>query len=389
MKEICEKTSCTGCTACAAVCPQDCISMQSDEQGFLRPVIRQADCVDCGLCRRSCPVSCRPSQRSEETAAYAAINPQPQRARSASGGIFPLLAHCILKQGGTVYGAAYDADGQVRHISITQETELPLLQGAKYVQSDLGNTFRRMQAQLEAGTPVLFSGTPCQVSGLYAFLGRSYDTLFVIDLICHGVPSPKAWRSYLAWRMREDGQSALPVSVNQRSKCSGWSRYRYSVELCYADGTQYVRPNAEDAYMEAFISNLSLRPSCSVCVSKGLARPSDITLGDYWGIWEQMPDMDDDGGTSVVLVHSAKGRQLLKQVRESLRLQKVDTLQAVQENSSAIASAPAHARRDEFLALLDTCDFGEACCRTMPVQPSAPPTWRQRIKRRLKRWERK
>ena len=216
------------------------------------------------------------------------------------------------------------------------------MQGAKYVQSELRDTFLEAENALKAGRKVLFSGTPCQIAGLKNYLGKEYDNLLTVDLVCHGVPSPLVWESYLKYRKEKDGQSEVADKVNMRSKVTGWSRYNYSVEYKYKDGQVYQKKNGEDPYMRAFVSNMILRPSCNECHFKGLERCSDFTLGDFWGIWNIKPEMDDDKGTSLVVVHSEKGRMYWEKIKEFCVSVEVTAEEAYRENPSMMVASAVH-----------------------------------------------
>lgn len=198
MIQIADKHNCCGCSACANVCPKTCIAMSTDEEGFLYPVVDMSVCVGCGLCEKVCPflTELRPKKPKNT---YAAINPnEEERLRSSSGGIFTLLAQETLKAGGVVFGAAFDGDWSVKHIGIENIKELPKLQGSKYVQSKIGNSYKKAKQLLDKDIPVLFSGTTCQIAGLLKYLRKEYEKLLTVDVICHGVPSPRIWQDVVS-----------------------------------------------------------------------------------------------------------------------------------------------------------------------------------------------
>ena len=347
-------SNCTGCHACASICPHKCIVMKENSAGFLFPEINSIECVQCNLCEKVCPVI-HEQQRSLQTLAYAVQNRNETiRYASTSGGIFSLLAENIIDQGGLVFGAAYDDNFTVRHIAIADRQELSHLRGAKYTQSVVGNSFQKVKTILNSGRKVLFSGTPCQCSGLKAFLGRDYDNLLLVDLICHGVPSPKVWQAYIDYRSSKENEGIRPVQINMRSK------------------------------VRAFIGNICLCDSCSDCVAKGEERCTDFTLGDYWGIWNQHPDFDDDKGTSIVFVHSEKGKRFLKQISEQIECLSVKTEEACKENESLIKSSMPHKKRGEFLASVDASTFEDLVLEYFPLQDVKKTGFFQRIKERVR-----
>lgn len=377
-------SNCTGCHACASICPHKCIVMKENSAGFLFPEINSIECVQCDLCEKVCPVI-HEQQRSLQTLAYAVQNRNETiRDASTSGGIFSLLAENIIDQGGLVFGAAYDDNFTVRHIAIADRQELSHLRGAKYTQSVVGNSFQKVKTILNSGRKVLFSGTPCQCSGLKAFLGRDYDNLLLVDLICHGVPSPKVWQAYIDYRSSKENEGIRPVQINMRSKVSGWSRYRYSTEFDYGDGHITRIHNNRDLFMRAFIGNICLCDSCSDCVAKGEERCTDFTLGDYWGIWDQHPNFDDDKGTSIVFVHSEKGKRFLKQISEQIECLSVETEEACKENESLIKSSMPHKKRGEFLASVDASTFEDLVLEYFPLQDARKTGFFQRIKERVR-----
>ena len=383
MMTLCEKTICTGCSACAAACPQGCISMARDEEGFLRPQIDRALCIECGMCERSCPVLHVPAV-GQESAAFAAKAAQEDILRqSTSGGIFTLLCRWVLERGGAVFGAAYEEDHSVAHRKIDSEEELPRLRFAKYTQSVMGNTFAQVRQELEDGRHVLFSGTPCQAAGLKTYLGRPYEKLVLVDVICHGVPSPEVWAHYMRYRGETDAAGELPAKINMRSKCTGWPSY--SVEFSYENGAVYRALNHEDPFMRGFVRDLYLRPSCHDCRFKGASRCSDFTLGDYWGVWSQLPTYDDQRGTSLVLVHSAKGRGIWAEICGDARWQQVVLPDCLAENPAAVRSPEVPENRDAFWARYRSEDFSRLIEELLPPpqKPGKTPLWR-RVARKLR-----
>ena len=350
MPKLAEPIFCTGCTACASACPRNCISMTADADGFLSPVIDAGRCVECGLCEKVCPLVSPVATPQRQPQAYAAYSgDEAMRLASSSGGVFTELARQILGQGGAVYGAAYDAQFAVRHICVDSEKNLAKLRGAKYAQSDLRGIFPEVKARLEDGQPVLFSGTPCQVAGLKVYLRKDYANLVTVDFVCHSVPSPMAWQEYVKLRARQDNGGQLPSTVNLWDKATGWSRYGYSNRFTYADGRTHSAGSGESLYMKLFGGGYISRNACENCHFKGYSRVSDVTVGDFWGIWDIAPEMDDNKGTSVVLVQSEKGAALLEAIRERLVLKEVSLEDASAQNSAMIRTTPVSPRRAEAL----------------------------------------
>ena len=349
MLELTKKQSCSGCHACANACPKQCIRMQADAEGFLYPEIDRSRCVDCHLCEKVCPIlngKCESAQAAQD--AYAAYcKDDAVRKESSSGGIFTLLAEQVIDRGGVVFGAALSEDCRsVRHISAETKESLAALRGSKYVQSTIGTAFQEARAFLEAGRPVLFTGTPCQIGGLYAYLRKDYENLLTQDLVCHGAPSPKVWERYV--RLRENKAGAKTKAVFFRSKVTGWKTY--SLAFSFENGTDYSAGVREDPYMKGFLADLYLRPCCHACAFKTRQRQADITLSDFWGVQNVLPKLDDNLGTSVIWLHTEKGKALFQQIMPQLTCDKIEVEQAIVYNSAAVSSTREPAGRQQFWA---------------------------------------
>ncbi len=370
------------CTACAAVCPRGCITMAADAYGFPYPVVDGDSCIGCGLCETVCPVL-SPQKCVHSPAAYAAQSrDECLRWESSSGGVFSELARAVLAQGGAVFGAAYDETFQVVHRCVEREADLAALRGAKYAQSHLGTTFAQVQQRLKTGQTVLFSGTPCQVTGLRAFLRQDYPNLITVDFVCHGVPAPLAWREYVTYRTGRDRGGKAPQAINLRSKVSGWSRYRYCNVFSYPDGTCHAQQSSQSLFMKLFVEDFINRESCACCPCKGYSRVSDFTLGDFWGIWDILPELDDDKGTSLVLVQSEKGQRLWGQISPGLTLCPVTLEQASAQNPSLLSSSAAHPNRAQALERIRGGDI--AACEAF-LSPGSASKLKSILKKLLKR----
>ena len=279
------------------------------------------------------------------------------REESSSGGVFTALAEAVLDKGGVVCAAKYDADFSVVHDFARSVYDLAAFRGAKYAQSKPEHCFPEIKRLLRDGVTVLFVGTPCQAAGLSAYLGKPDTNLILVDMICHGVPSPKVWQRYLDERNKLDAPQSVLKSVNQRCKESGWSRYKYSVEMTYADGYRYCVPQGQDWFMRGFTENLYLRPSCENCHFKGLRRCSDLTLGDFWGIWDLAPLFDDDLGISLLLIHSPRGNLIWNEVCGQFNVMPFSADDSTVANPSARNSSVPHPKRAEFFSGLEEADM--------------------------------
>ena len=378
MIRIQEKHNCCGCRACAQICPKGCIKMCADNEGFLYPVIDEESCIQCGLCEKVCPVLQNTVKKQEVPKAYAAYNlKEDVRLSSSSGGVFTLFAEYVLDQGGAVYGAAMD-NIKVKHIRVTDREGLELLRGSKYVQSDIGRTYIQAKTDLEAGQTVLFTGTPCQIEGLKAFLRKDYDNLVTMDIICHGVPSPMVWEKYVA--LQEAFAGAPAERMNFRYKKYGWKAF--AMQLEFSDKSEYVRRHGEDLFMKAFLYDLCLRPSCYQCSFKKINRVSDITVADFWEIEDICPEMDDDKGTSLVLIHSQRGSDLFGAVSEKMRYQTVDFAESTKYNPAMISSAAMPKHRDIFMEKVCATQDFEGLVRQYATKKL---TAKERIKKILRK----
>jgi coenzyme F420-reducing hydrogenase beta subunit len=366
---------CTGCSACAHICPKNCIGLLSDNYGFLYPHINNDICVNCGICENICPVLNIAEQDTPiNTNCYAAkTNEETIRAQSSSGGVFSVIAEKVLKNNGFVYGAAFDKNFVVKHIGISTIDDLDLLRRSKYVQSDLNNCFTDIESNLKDGKTVLFTGTPCQIEGLLSYFKKPYDNLITMDFVCHGVPAPAVWGRYK--EQLEEQYNSTITNVNFRDKSLGWKTSSLYVE--FENGNVYCNTFSNDPYIKAFLTNLDLRNSCYSCKFKTTNHKSDITVADYWGINKIAPEIDDDKGISLLLVNTEKGNALLADIKNYLTLTKTDVEKAFTYNPCIIKSAPRHNFRQYFLSSYNKGDFEKL------VNNCINPSYITRLKRKI------
>lgn len=408
MIRISDPSRCCGCSACVQRCPKQCISLCEDAEGFLYPEVDTSHCIDCGLCEQVCPELHADAER-RPLQTFAAINPDAGvRLASSSGGVFTALAEQVIDAGGVVFGAAFDAHWEVRHRYAETREELAAFRGSKYVQSVIGDTFLQAERFLKSGRQVLFSGTPCQIAGLRRFLRRDYDHLLCVDFVCHGVPSPGVFRAYLAEEMTKivhRGEkkfrfafSTIPSipkadalaarlgcridDIRFRDKTNGWKKFRFALSLSKASAAGEKIPFCaltdderatsscftENAFMQAFLRDLILRPSCYACPAKCFRSGSDLTLGDYWGVEHEAPHLDDDGGTSLVFANSGRGQQFLSSLPFLLHSQPFGRVHA--HNSSITVSVSRPVNRKFFFMMLSRSGFFRALGVT--TNPSLP-----------------
>lgn len=363
---------CTGCGACSQICPKGAVTMEADEEGFLFPKIDQQRCNDCGICRRTCPVNIafeniRSIAVDEDGSAKfvtgeASVVPpldgkrafacysedDDTREKSSSGGIFTELARRTLEDGGVVFGAAFDGEFNVKHRYIESIGDLDDLRRSKYVQSETGKAFREAEKHLKNGRKVLFCGTPCQIAGLKAFLGKEYADLTACDLACFGVPSPKVWRMYLDY-MKDRHDSAIS-SISFRDKSGGWRVPR--MNIIFSNGSRYLVKLNNEIYAMGYFKNLFTRKSCFDCRFKLHNSHADLTLADFWGVEKlgRQAVGDDDRGISLVIIHSEAGENALAALSDRAETVEYALEDAIRYNPRLTSSLPEPAARARFFA---------------------------------------
>lgn len=366
MIRILKKKNCCGCGACVQKCPKSCIKFQIDEEGFFYPQVDERLCVNCGLCEKVCPIL-SPLSINTPISTYALKNTKERiRMESSSGGVFSLMAEDIINDGGVVFGAKFDEKWQVV-IGFTETIKgIVDFRGSKYVQSRIDNSYKDCEKFLKQGRKVLFSGTPCQIAGLRNFLKKSYPLLYTVDIICHGVPSPKVWWLYLNEILKDEAtknDSSISIEsikkIEFRNKQEGWRKYHFVLtfeEICGRDKKQVSLSSVyqDDLYMKAFLQNLILRPSCYECKFRDGRCHSDISLADFWAANAVMPQFDDDKGVSAVLVNSQKGQQLLNLNLCDVRPTALRHCKS--GNGGFKAKTTQHPRRDKFFKQLDNSE---------------------------------
>lgn len=355
MIEINEKAKCSGCSACYNCCPVDAIEMLADSKGFKYPHVDKDKCIKCNKCINVCPIINKNKEEYKSLRkSYACYNKDEKiRLESSSGGVFTLLAIRIINQGGVVFGAALDEKFKVKHICIKDVDELSKLRTSKYVQSEINECYKQSKEYLDNGKVVLFTGTPCQLGGLYSYLGKEYENLYTQDIICHGVPSPLVWEKYKEYRKSIDEKE--PMHINFRNKDSGWKKF--NLKFDYSNGDEYKKNQYEDLFMQAFLRDACLRESCYNCSFKEKNRKTDITLADFWGIDNIKPEINDNKGLSLVIVNSEKGMKLFESIKNKLYFEIVDFEESIQYNKSLFKSVEKPINRELFFENLDKLSF--------------------------------
>lgn len=318
MIDIIDKKDCVGCNACVQRCPKHCISMREDEQGFLYPKVDLDLCIQCNLCEKVCPVINQAESR-KPLETLAAKNPDDVvRMTSSSGGIFYALAEKIIEEGGVVFGARFNNQWDVIHDYAETLEGVKAFQGSKYVQSRNGETFQQTEKFLKARRKVMFTGTPCQIRALSLFLKKDYEGLLLkVDIACHGVPSPKVWQTYVNRIVKNVTSIKNISSINFRDKRVGWQQYGLSIKALsngkYED--VYYASFKKNKYMQMYLYNLILRPSCFACPAKSNSSGSDITLSDCWGISKLNSEFYSSKGVSGVIINTKLGEELINSIQ--------------------------------------------------------------------------
>ena len=368
MIKFSDKKECCGCNACVQRCPKQCIKMDADNEGFYYPIIDISECIDCGLCEKVCPVinQVKPQLPIK---VYAAYNKNEEvRLQSSSGGVFTLLAEETIKKGGVVFGVKFN-EQWMPEFSYTETIEgIEKFRGSKYAQAIVGNSYKQAEYFLKKGREVLFSGTPCQIAGLKRFLRNDFNNLLTVDIICHGIPSPKVWNMYLketclnllkgfpdiakTFDLKKNKTIEFCIeSINFRSKLTGWKTYSFQLKLnvlCCDEKKNLVltEPYRQNKYISAFINDIILRPSCFACPSKEGKSHSDITIADFWGIDKIDASFDDDKGCGLIFTNTNKGVNIINSI--DVIFKEKCFSDGIKYNSAYYRSSKPHPNRRKF-----------------------------------------
>ena len=340
--------NCCGCAACANICPQNAIVMQEDKEGFLYPHIDSNKCTNCGLCAKICPVLNVTYNNISKPESYAVMASDEIRRNSSSGGVFPVFAYHFLENNGYVAGAVWDKGGIVKHIISNQKEDIEKMRRSKYLQSEIGNCYNEVKKILNDDKKVLFTGTPCQIAGLKSFLKKEYENLFTLEIICHATPSPKVFRKYLDENL--DGEEF--VSTDFRDKINGWGRV---LTVTTATTTNiYSCLAKDDNFMQAFLKNLCLRPSCETCLFNKKPRQADITTGDFWGSFHYKNNLDDKKGLSIIFINNDKGQKLFNLLKKDFKkIKPIPYKKAIKGNPNLVKSTKINKHRNNFMNLVE------------------------------------
>lgn len=346
MEQVLSKNKCTGCTACASICPKNAITMVKNEEGFMYPLIDNNKCINCGLCKKTCPVINTYLNSAINTCYVGFSNDEEILKKSSSGGIFSIIANFILQKDGIVIGATMDQNNRLKHIAICNDEELYKLRGSKYLQSDLNNVFCYIKDNIKE-KKILFVGTPCQVAGLKAVV-KNNKNLICIDVICHGVPSQKLFEKYIE-ELEFDNNEKL-LHYNFRDKKTGWENYSNTAIF---DTKQISQLATDNNYMKLFLSDVALRECCYDCNFKLGNKYSDITLGDFWGIKKYYPEMYNSNGVSAIIINTENGQNIFEEIKDNITYKESNLEYILDGNPSLKNSAKYYKERNLFLNDID------------------------------------
>ena len=348
-KYITSKTRCTGCMACVNACPNGAIKLVESDEGFIYPEINDEKCTRCNLCKKICPVNKVYSIKYEKPMFYAAINKDnDDRENSSSGGIAALLAKEILKDNGVVYGATLEGT-DLKHIRVDAVEDLYKIMGSKYLQSNIQFILRNVKKDLEEERKVLFTGTPCQIEGLKSYLNKEYENLICISIICHGVPSPMVFKKYIEEKERREEDKIETIGF--RNKKEGW--HKFSMLYTYKDGKKQTQVFEKDKYMEGFLNNYTLREACYNCQMRFEKKnSSDMIIGDFWGIENVFPEMDDDKGISAIVINSKNGERLFQKITEKMEYRETTLEDILRANPCLKAPVAYTKKRQKFFDMI-------------------------------------
>ena len=379
MINITNKVDCCGCNACGDVCGKHAISFVTDDEGFWYPKVNKELCVDCGLCDKVCPIQNKANyvERYAEPNVFAAYTKDEAiRLDSTSGGIHSMLALKMYEKDAYVGGAVYNPDHTVSQIVDNNPERLSEIRSSKYLQSNAEGVYKEIRSLLKGGKNVFFCGCPCQIHALYNFLGREYENLVTCDFICRGVNSPKVFLKYMEMLERQFGSKATEIKFKNKK----WGWHNFSLRVNFENGKEYCKDRWHDLFFIGYLQAGNFtRPSCYECRFKGFPQKADITLADFWGIEKVDKTMDQDKGTSLVMVNSAKGQVLFDSIKDRIEWRQF-TMDDAREGNPAMESSLSSAKpnRAAFFADLDKFPFEKVAAKHFPL-----PSWKKELKKRL------
>lgn len=357
MLEIKNKVNCVGCYACYNACPTKAITLEEDKEGFKYPKIDKEKCINCGKCERVCPIlnqKLKEENRIKPVIMAAWSKNEDIRIDSTSGGIFSELAKKVLQEQGVVVGALYTKSWKVEHAIITKESEIEKVRSSKYLQSDINDIYIKIEEYLKKNVKVLMCGTPCQIAGLYNYLNKEYENLITCDFICRGVNSPKIFEMYI--KHLEQKYKSPIKQIKFKNKKHGW--HNFSTKIDFENGKTYIGGRYTDSYMIGYLQhNAFIRPSCYECKFKGVPKKADITLGDFWGIEKIDQLLDNNKGTSIVMLNNEKAEEFFTSLKDNIFYKRIESKQVYEHNVCANSSVKMTKEREEVFKNIDNMSY--------------------------------
>lgn len=366
MIKMLDKTACSGCSACASVCPRNCIKMMTDAEGFEYPSVEQDKCIDCGACERVCPIKNPKAEVPHQQYAYVVQNRHEDILReSTAGGAFTAIAKYVIRRNGVVFGAALSDNLLAHHIWVDQERDLSKFRNSKYMQSYISeDVFKTVKGFLKQGRYVCFSGTPCQVEGLRHYLGKEYENLIIVDVVCRAVPSPMVFQKYM--QLQEKRLGASITNVRFRDKHYGYKYSTMNVTTENNDGN-YHQGVESDPWLRAFFSGMCLRPSCYKCQFKKRYRISDFTMWDCFNVGRFSKGLDNDRGATRLLIHTKKGKKVFDEISEDLKCVSIEPEKIIEGTGEMLHSVKYNDMRDKFMKDAQVMNPDELFAKYFPV----------------------
>lgn len=358
---ICEKDLCTGCKCCQKSCPKNAIKMVVDSEGFEYPIIQKDKCVNCGICKNVCPIlnEIQNVNRLSKQMVYSAeIIDEEILLKSSSGGAFTGIVNAFCDKNYVIFGVEFNDKNKAVHTYVENKDEIGKYRKSKYVQSDVGDSYIYAKKFLEDGKKVLFTGTPCQIAGLKNYLKKDYDNLLTIDLVCHGVPSPKVLSKYIDYIEKKYKSKVKSLSFREKNiQMAKWNSRNMRIEL--ENGKIIVEDSTKNYYLIGFHGKLFYRTSCNKCKFANTNRISDITIGDSWGIDKIYPELDVHKGQSLILINTKKGQKLIKKIKENTYYKNLDINFVTRENEQLRRPTNFNKKREYFYKNLDYIRFNK------------------------------
>lgn len=353
------KEKCTGCRACEQICPTKCIEMVNDKEGFTYPIKNEEKCIHCGLCKKVCPILNKIQNNKEDQEVYALKNKDKNVVLdSSSGGAFTSIMQSFCDDNTVIFGVKFDENLKALHDYVYNIKDAKIFKKSKYVQSNVGVTYKKAKEFLEQGKKVLYTGTPCQIAGLKKYLNKEYENLLLVDLICHGVPSQKVFDKYIEELKNKYKKDIKAINFREKTyKNNIWNSKNIKIEL--ENNKVIIEDSIDNAFLRGFHSSLFCRPSCGNCIFANPNRVADITIADCWGIEKVKKDINVHEGESMIVANSKKGKEIIEKIKLNSELIKLDLDFAIKNNGQFREPIKFNKNRDEFFENIDKYGFSK------------------------------